>query len=315
VIGSADKIAFFNADEVWISNVDGSQLEQLTFDHAKKTNLRWSPDGQELIFIIGKCIQSVNIHSKQVAMLACFEKADFLEAFEISPNGGRVAISLDRELYVLPFNRQKLSQAHLARDLKAMADCLALAPYTHNDKTIAVKSVRWSRDSSILAIVRLGVDAGRQVDLVQLIGIAQCAPPLPRLDEFPATRFKMKDYDVSPFIQNITWDGGFLFALNSFKRNDGFGDLWIYSSDLHRGFQASPVEGACCYRDAQFSPDGSHLLFVFQDMRLTPQNQIRLYYIPYGTIGSGLVYAPIPLPDDFFADPRAKPQPVLRPAR
>ena len=315
VIGGADKIAFFNADEVWMSNVDGSQLEQLTFDHATKTYLRWSPDGQELIYIIGKCIHSVNIHSKQTAVLACFERAEFLEAFEISPNGGQVAITLNRELYVLPLDRQKLSQAHFPSDLKAMADCPALAPYTHNDKPIAVKSVRWSWDEKVLAIVRLGVEGGRQVDLVQLIGIAQCNPPFPRLDEFPATRFKMKDYANSPFIENITWDGEFLFGLNSFKRNAGFGDLWIYSSDLHRGFQASPIDGACCYRDPQFGPDGSHLLFVFQDMRLTPQNVIRLYYIPYGTIGSGLVYAPIPLPEDFFADPRAKPQPVLRPAR
>ena len=315
IIGGADQIAFLNADDIWISNLDGSQLVQLTFDHAKKTNLSWSPDGQAVIYILGKCVQAVDIQSTRVENLACFEAADFLEAFEISPDGQRVAISLNRELYIVPYDRQKLSQARFRNDLQAMAGCPALAPYTHNDKNIAVKSARWSRDEQRLAITRLGVDAGRQVDLIHLLDIANCTPPFARLDEFPATRFKMKEYAVSPFIQNFTWDGDFLFALTSYKRNDGFGDLWIYSTDLHRGFQANPIEGACCYRDPQFSPDGSHLLFVFQDMRLTPQNVIRLYYIPYGTIGTGLVYAPLSLPEDFFADPRAKLLPVLRPAR
>ncbi|HLE51543.1 MAG TPA: protein kinase [Anaerolineales bacterium] len=315
IIGGADQIAFLNADDIWISNLDGSQLAQLTFDHAKKTNLSWSPDGQVVIYILGKCVQSVDVGSTRVENLACFEAADFLEAFEISPDGQRVAISLNRELYIVPFDRQKLSQARFRSDLQAMAGCPALAPYTHNDKNIAVKSARWSRDGQRLAITRLGVDAGRQVDLIHLLDIANCTPPFARLDEFPATRFKMKEYAVSPFIQNFTWDGDFLFALTSYKRNDGFGDLWIYSTDLHRGFQANPIEGACCYRDPQFSPDGSHLLFVFQDMRLTPQNVIRLYYIPYGTIGTGLVYAPLSLPQDFFADPRTKPLPALRPAR
>ena len=315
IIGGADQIAFLNADDIWISNLDGSQLAQLTFDHGKKTNLSWSPDGQAVIYILGKCVQTVDVGSTRVDNIACFEAADFLEAFEISPDGQRVAISLNRELYIVPYDRQKLSQARFRSDLQAMAGCPALAPYTHNDKNIAVKSARWSRDGQRLAITRLGVDAGRQVDLIHLLDIANCTPPFARLDEFPATRFKMKEYAVSPFIQNFTWDGDFLFALTSYKRNDGFGDLWIYSTDLHRGFQANPIEGACCYRDPQFSPDGSHLLFVFQDMRLTPQNVIRLYYIPYGTIGTGLVYAPLSLPQDFFADPRTKPLPALRPAR
>jgi len=77
----------------------------------------------------------------------------------------------------------------------------------------------------------------------------------------------------------------YLFALNSFKRNDGFGDLWIYSTELHRAYQTAPIEEGCCYRDPAWSPDGSHLLIVFQDMSKTPENVIRLYYIPYASSG------------------------------
>ncbi len=315
VIGGADKIALLKDNDIWIANLDGSELTQLTDDGAAKSSLQWSPDGQAVHYILGKCINSVDINTLRIDNLACFESADFLEAFEISPDGERVAISLNRELFILPYDPESISQAKYRRDLQAMADCEILAPYSHNDKVIAVKSARWSRDGEQLAVVRKGVDNGQQVDLVHLLDIAQCAAPIHRLDEFPATRFKMKDYAVSPIIENLAWDGTYLFALNSFKRNDGFGDLWIYSTELHRAYQSAPIDEGCCYRDPAFSPDGSHLLFVFQDMSKTPENVIKLYYVPYASLGTGMAYAPLALPEDFFTDPRAKPMPVLRPAR
>lgn len=315
VVGGADKIALIKDNDIWITNLDGSELTRLTEDGAEKSSLQWSPDGQAVHYILGKCIHSVDIHTLRIDNLACFESADFLEAFQISPDGQHLAISLNRELFVLPYDQEKLSQARYRKDLQAMADCEILAPYSHNDKVIAVKSARWSRDGKQLAIVRKGVDNGQQVDLVHLLDIAECTASIHRLDEFPATRFKMKDYAVSPIIENLAWDGVYLFALNSFKRNDGFGDLWIYSTELHRAYQTAPIDEGCCYRDPVWSPDGSHLLFVFQDMSKTPENVIRLYYIAYASLGTGMKYAPLPLPADFFTDPRAKPMPVLRPVQ
>jgi hypothetical protein len=314
VIGGADKIALLNANDIWIANMDGSELTQLTDDGAEKSSLQWSPDGQAVHYILGKCVNSVDINSLRIDNLACFESADFLESFEISPDGQRVAISLNRELFILPYDLEKLSQAKYRRDLQAMADCAILAPYSHNDKVIAVKSARWSRDGKQIAVVRKGVDNGQQVDMVHLLDIAGCPAPIDRLDEFPATRFKMKDYAISPIIETLAWDGRYLFALNSFKRNGGFGDLWIYSTELHRAYQTAPIDEGCCYRDPTWSPDGSHLLFVFQDMSKTPENVIRLYNIPYASLGTGMRYAPLTLPADFFTDPHAKPMPAFRPA-
>jgi hypothetical protein len=314
VVGGADKIALIKDNDIWIANLDGSELTRLTKDGVEKYNLQWSPDGHAVHYILGKCIHSVNIETLRIDNMACFESADFLEAFQISPDGQRVAISLNHELFILPYDQAKLSQAKYRRDLQEIADCEILAPYSHNDKVIAVKSARWSRDGKQLAIVRKGVDNGQQVDLVHVLDIAECAASIHRLDEFPATRFKMKDYAVSPIIENLAWDGVYLFALNSFKRNDGFGDLWIYSTELHRAYQTAPIDERCCYRDPVWSPDGSRLLFVFQDMSKTPKNVIRIYYIPYTSLGTGMKYAPLPLPADFFTDPRAKPMPALRPA-
>ena len=76
----------------------------------------------------------------------------------------------------------------------------------------------------------------------------------------------------------------------------------------------NPINGHCCYRDPEFSPDGSYLVFAFQDMSLGFQGVIELYYIPYGTICTGLTYTPIPLPAGLFTNQRESPQPVLRPA-
>ncbi len=146
VIGGADKIALLKDNDIWIANLDGSELTQLTDDGAEKSSLQWSPDGQAVHYILGKCINSVDINTLRIDNLACFESADFLEAFEISPDGERVAISLNRELFILPYDLESISQAKYRRDLQAMADCEILAPYSHNDKVIAVKSVRWSRD-------------------------------------------------------------------------------------------------------------------------------------------------------------------------
>jgi Tol biopolymer transport system component len=106
----------------------------------------------------------------------------------------------------------------------------------------------------------------------------------------------------------------YLFALTGFARNDGFGDLYIYNSDLHKAdLEVNPVDGVCCYRDPQFSPDGQYLAFAFQDIRAGAANPITLYYIDLSTLGTGVRYTPIPLPEDFFSNPREKPQPILRP--
>jgi len=74
----------------------------------------------------------------------------------------------------------------------------------------------------------------------------------------------------------------------------------------------NPIDGVCCYRDVEWSPDGSYLLFAFQNYLQGSSSTTQLYYIPYGSIGTGATYEPLPLP--IITDPREKPQPVLRPA-
>jgi Tol biopolymer transport system component len=51
VLGGADKIAYLDANDIWVANLDGSGLIRLTHDGQVKNNLQWSPDGQAVTFI------------------------------------------------------------------------------------------------------------------------------------------------------------------------------------------------------------------------------------------------------------------------
>jgi hypothetical protein len=314
IVGSADRIAFINQNEIWMANLDGDGLTQLTDDNSPKSSLQWSPDKAGVIYLTDLCINSIDIQSKQTTVITCFDQAQRLDSFQLSPDGLYAAISLDGQLYVIPFEENALSQVHSSADLSGMADCESLAPYKHRSSLVTASKARWSADGARLALLRQAYDAERQVELIQVIDITSCTAPFPRLDEFPATRFEMDGYERNPLIQDFAWNGSDLFALTNYKRNDGFGDLWIYNMSLHRGFKANPIGGNCCYRDPVFSPDGKYLAFVFQDAKITPNGPAVLYYLPYAALDTGLVYPPLSLPPDFFMEPRTKPQPILRSA-
>lgn len=312
VIGGADKVAFVANREVWMMNVDGSDLVQLTTDHAEKSKLQWLPNGKTLIYVVGKCIQTVDVEEKTVDMIACFDQAEYFDALELSPNGKKLAISLNRELFIIPFDLQKLRGARTRFDLLNMGGCF------YDEES--VKDVRWSSDEDKLAVNFLGIAGNTRIDLIRIMDISNCeaenAPPPLRLDEFPAERFTMSGYNSrSPFIPDFDWDGNDLFLMNTAKRNDGYGYLYTYNTRTHKALQLDPVgTSTCCYRDARWSPDGSHFMVAYQDIALGAETQIEFYYILYGTLGSGITYTPLPMPEGFFSNQKEKPQFALRAA-
>ena len=308
VIGGADLIAFVGDNEIWTMGVDGRLEKQWTADGAIKHDLQWSPDGKSLFYISGKCIYEVVFSTGEVHPLTCFVVADFLEAFEIAPDGQQVAISLNRELYVVPFDRERLAKARSRIDLAAMKGC-----YTYTD--LGVKGVRWSRDGRKVALLVEAMGKARREDAIRVIDISACDSTKKfALDTFPAARFTMSGYNERPLIPSYDWDGEFLFLLNSDIRNNGFGFLYVYNLDTKTATLLDPVGTRCCYRDARWSPDGRAVIFAYQDINLGANSVTQLYYIDYGIIGSGAKIQPLPLPGDFFTNPREKPMPVLRPA-
>lgn len=312
-LGGADKIALIHENNIWVMNVDGSDAQQLTNDGTTKTDLAWMPDGTGLTYISGKCIWSAELATGRLDFIACFESADYVESFAISPDGTLAALTVNRSLYIVPFDQEKLREARYTTHLEEMSECPAYDPLkTAKETIVSVRLVRWSDDGETLSLMVLAALSGVQGDLIQIFPVGNCEAQPYRSDEIPAARFAVEDYDRSPYLQNFGYDGGYLYALTSFSRNDGFGHLYIYNADLHRAeTEINPIDGNCCYRDPQFSPDGHYLIFAYQPFEAGATTE--LYIVPYGTIGTGATYQPLSLPDGFLTDPKAKPQPVFRP--
>ena len=310
VVGGADQVAFLANKNVWSMNLDGSDLRQLTDDTSLKTGLQWMPAGQSLLYLTGKCIRMVEFNTGKVTDLTCFPSTESLDAFEISPDGSQVAIVLDHVLYIVPFDLDVFKNVHDHPPIIAMNGCI------NGYKSIAMTSAQWSRDGMKIAVGLWGVDGTRRVDLIRVLDISTCntANP-PRLDEFPASFFDMEGYAGNPIIPSYGWDGKTLFLLNSTFFNGNFGPLYKYNMNLHKAELINPVEDTCCYLDPSWSPDGSFVVFAFSDFRKGGGSQTELFYIPFGTIGTGDTYKPLPLPVGFFKNQREAPQPVLRPAK
>jgi Tol biopolymer transport system component len=220
-----------------------------------------------------------------------------------------VAISIERRLLVQPFDLQTLSAVTSAFELQGSEDlCLDYAE-------VAVKGARWSADGQSLAIIYQSVVNQRLGDTVRVIkaDMQRCQAVDPLItDEFPGDRFIPDGYERFPVLPSYHWDGGQRFLFNSFKRNVAYGELYLYDSSTATLSKINPVDGVCCYGSAAFSPDGTHILLVFQDERRGADSESQLYYIPMDQIDSGATFTPIKLPLHFFPDLRENIQLALR---
>jgi tRNA A-37 threonylcarbamoyl transferase component Bud32 len=309
VIGGADKIAFLRNNDIWMMNIDGSDLTQITTDRAPKANLQWLPDGNTLLYTNGKLVKTVDINTRREEILVSYNTAKEFDAFQISPDGKQVAISLNRELFVVPFDPATLATAAKQSALINIVDNVGCLYY----KDASVKSARWSNDGMRVALLILMPKDGFFTDIIRVLDISKCnTVPPDRLDDFPGQRF-----DFPREIASYSWDGDLLFLLNSNIRNGGFGKLFGYNMDTRKHEEYAPIDNVCCYRDAITTPDGSYVLFVFQDIRLGSVSPTQLYFAPYGALSDPGKLEPIKgdLPADFFNNLRDKPQPVLRPAK
>jgi serine/threonine-protein kinase len=308
-VGGADLIAFVSGGNIWLMSPTGTDLRQLTTDGADKSSLQWTPDGENLIYISGKCIWILNVPGKSAESLACFNAAEYLEDLSISPDGSQIAISLDRTVYVVPFDLPAIKGAHNHNDMLNMSGC-----FTYGE--LGVKATRWSRDGEKLAVEVIAPDLGRRVDRIQIFNISSCPATTPAsLATFPGPSFVMLGYAASPYIPSFDWDGNSLFLLNSVVRNDSYGYLYLYNIESHNFTQLDPAGTGCCYSDPRWSPDGSYIFFTHQDINLGSASRNTVYYIPFGTVGTGASYTPLPLPEDMLLHQRENPEVALRPAK
>ena len=314
VLGSADKIAVVANNEIWLMNVDGSDPQVLTNDGGAKSDLQFL-DSETLLFISGLTIKYVNINTGAVDILTSFPTASSLSDFRVSHDGKQVMITLNNEIFVVPFDFEQMKNVHKKSDLLALDFCIQ--PEGGTRAISQVKKALWSADDKLVAWLFKGVDAGNsslQAEQVSVLDITACTPSaIDQLDNFPALRFPVEGYQ-NRIIPDLDWDGHDLFVFNTDRRNNGWGELYVYDWNLHKAYHINPIERACCYRDARWSPDGLYLFFAFQDLRLGSEAPTLLYYVPYGEISAGSTFAPIEIPEGFFTNPREAPQPALHPA-
>jgi serine/threonine protein kinase len=304
VIGGADKIAFVSSGDIWVANLDGTKFTRLTTTGSKKYDLQWTPDGQAITFIAGKCVQMVDIHTSKLTTITCVNWADYLAGFEISPDGKQVALSLNEGTFVMSYDLQSLSAIRTKEQLESAQACVSIRDFP-------TKQARWSKDSHSLAVIASVTIQGRRVDLVKVYDVSRCGQPPVRIDEFPGVRFQMDRYNADPIFSDFAWNGEELFALAVNTFND-FGEIYVYNLDKNTAEKIDPTRNRCCYRSFSWSPDGIYFFFAFVDQRFGGRPQ--LYYIIYGTIGSGQEYQTIPLPDDVLTNPDEDLQPAFRPA-
>lgn len=193
----------------------------------------------------------------------------------------------------------------------ALQPCIV--PKGKTKSALVVKEARWAADDKLVAWLYKGPNT---TDLVSVLDISSCNPDTISIrDTFPGVRFNPPGFQ-SGLMPDFDWDGFSQFIFNAAERNNGWGDLHVYNWETHKPtLTLNPVGKRCCYRDARWSPDGTYLLFAFQDEGLAANAQTALYYVPFGEIGAGANLTPIKLPDGFFKNPKEPPQPALRPAQ
>ncbi|MGZ9234344.1 MAG: protein kinase domain-containing protein [Anaerolineales bacterium] len=301
--GSADKVAFLAGNQLFLMDMDGSNLMQIRTDNSAKSNLHWIPDGR-LTYISRNCVHLLDADTRQTQEIMCFVSNELLEDFRVSPDGKLVAISIQRTLNIVPFDVEALKKI----DTRFSFDRLETYCFYNQ---YAFRELLWSKNGTQIAahVVDTELVSSDQVFLIT-IDIPNCATVGPvRVAKIPGTWIDFSS-ESSKRITSYDWDGGHLFLLNDSIRNDGFGDLYLYNSQDRTAERINPIAGECCYRDARWSPDKTYIFFAFQRLGA---REIELYYIPYAELGNGTAWAPIPDVDTLFPTQREKPQPALRP--
>lgn len=304
-LGGADKIAFVANKEIYLVNMDGSEIKQITTDGGVKSDLQWLPDGKNLVFISGFTVKYYNVDTDTISVLMDFPSASSLNAFRVSHDGTQVMITLSNEIFIVPFSFDGLKDVDKKSELLALDFCID--PRGGTEAAARIREVRWSSDDKQVAwLYRLATD------IISIYDISHCDPTkLQDAYSFPSSLWSPPNFNKG-VVLDFDWNGDDLFVFNTIKRFDTWGDLHVFNKNGRPIPLLNPIGKKCCYRDARWSPDGRFLLFAFQEEIPGQTAPTQLYYVPYSDVISGANMQPIPLPADFFKDPREAPQPALR---
>jgi len=299
--GGADQIALLSGNNIVSIDMNGRNPGVIDDQNIDKSNLQWITNHQ-LIYISPShnCAYFVDTEDRIPNEILCFRPQEILEGFRVSPDGAYVAISADRTLTIVPFDTDAFDSVNTRLLFEKIENsCI----YRNR-----VKDVRWSDDGRSIAALVFDTQRGSS-DQIHIFDInyPNCASQtLEPTDVFPGNHFPFE----SSTIPSFEWDGNHLFLLNDTNRNDGFGNLYLYDSEIQDGKMINPINGNCCYRDARWSPDGTYILFLYKN---EVEGEIMMYYVAFDTLDLYETWTPINMPPNLIKS-GFQLQPVLRPA-
>jgi hypothetical protein len=256
------------------------------------------------------------------------QKLGCYEDLEISPDMQQIAIGekvIVEEAqgnqsklwlnFIAPFDLELLPQVPDVPQIPIYGGC----PFTGG------RQLKFSPFDDTMAAI-FSPDMGRSEYSVSIYQRRDCGQDLKFMADLTPRQLSLRNpsgtNDIAK-IEDFGWDGGDLLALHGDYLH-GYGEMVIYNWRTGLRRTIFPVLGQCCYQDIQWSPDGSFLLFVFQDSSQGKGSQI--YYIPYTVVINmiqsgdlrnlkGTPLQPIPFPTEFFENNvNERVEPALRQA-
>jgi eukaryotic-like serine/threonine-protein kinase len=249
--GGLGQIAFASArsglPQIYRSNIDGTNLVQLTEVEHGACQPSWSPDGSQLVFISpcrrgGDSLETaypdatlyvMSADGTGVSRLMAVPGADFDPAW--SPDGTRIAFTSTRDgnkhIYVL--------------DL----DSMAVTRLTSFNVNIESSQPAWSPDGKQIAYLMKRVGA-YQVWVMSDLG----------QDNVQLARSGQSLWDFGP-----TWSRDGRVILFSQRRSSGSLRPWLMSLQYAEGGTPARLNFPTPIQDVEYSPDGLWLIFEGMD--------------------------------------------------
>ncbi len=267
---AADRVAFIWKNDIWSMTTDGRDLRQHTQDGLPKSDLTWL-DETHLLYTSKNCAYELDATRNTRTSLFCLDKQP-IQGFLLSPDHQWAAVLVRQTLYLFPYRPAQWRNGPIS--LNALRERLKACVF----QPAPVDDVVWgppTEDGQRQLLVRLDVvwstGPGHQVERVFFDG---CPGEFKRRRIFPLNPNQIRDFLDIPYIPGMAWNGLTAIFTTPLMGQPDWGHLYGYLNDEVK--RLNPVEGRCCYRLPELSPDEQGVFLIFGD-QMEPPYQVGVW--------------------------------------